>query len=115
MEKAVFKQGCTYNPRIKILVDGKVPTENDVSKINFRFGNLIKSFPDSEDIKIVNDFFVVRLRSRETLNMAPCCDNQIEINIIFPKGETKPVKPTKGIFAFDVEATGFPSEVFPYE
>lgn len=115
MEKVVFTQGCTYNPKFKISVNGKVPTEKDVAKINFRFGNLIKTFPDSKDIEIVDGLFVVHLKSKETLNMAPSLDNEIEINIIFPKGETKPVKPTKGAFTYDVEATGFPKEVFPDE
>lgn len=41
------EQGCTYNPKFKISVNGKVPTEKDVGKINFRFGNLIKTFSDS--------------------------------------------------------------------
>ena len=115
MEKIVFRQGCTYDPPIKITIDGKVPTEKDVAKIHFRFRNIVKSFPDSEDVKCEDGKFIVHLSSQDTLNLPACCDNDIEIIIMFPQGETKPVKPTKGIFTFDVEATGFPKEVFSNE
>ena len=46
MKKVVFTQGCTYNPKFNISVNGKVPAEENIAKINFRFGNLIKTFPD---------------------------------------------------------------------
>ncbi len=117
MGKYVFEQGCTYDPKITIEIDGKVPTEQDVAKIHFRFGSLIKSFPDSKDVKLENGMFSIHLSSQDTLNMPPNIEHEIEVIVVFPKGETKPVKDEDGedLGTFIVEPTGFPREVFENE
>lgn len=106
----VFEQGCTYKPKFTITIDDKVPTPEDVSKIYFLFGNVMKTFPDSKDVEYKDGQFVVHLRSKDTLDIPACCERKVEVLIKFPLGEIKPVKIEAGTFT--MKPAPFPSEVY---
>lgn len=108
MVDCVFTQGCTYKPKFTITIDGKVPTTEDVAKIHFRLGNVIKTYP-SNDITYEDGQFTVHLSSKDTLNIPAGRECEIEVVVVFPRGEIKPVK---DIGNFIMKPTGFPSEVF---
>lgn len=106
----VFKQGCTYNPKFTITIGDKVPTPEDVSKIHFLFRNVMKTFPDSEDVDYKDGKFIVHLRSSDTLNIPASCECEINVLVKFPRGEIKPVKIEAGTFI--MEPAPFPREVY---
>lgn len=110
MSDFVFEQGCTYNPKFTITINDKVPTSEDVYKIHFLFRNVMKTFPNNEEVEYKDGRFIVHLRSQDTLDIPAGCEHKINVLVKFPRGEIKPVKIEAGTFT--MEPAPFPREVY---
>lgn len=110
MADKIFKQGCTYKPKLKISIkdEEKILTNEDIKKVDFLFGNVMKTYP-SEDVQYKDEYYVINLSSKDTLSIPAGREYNIEVIVTFRQGEKKPVDIDK---TFEMESTGFPEEVF---
>lgn len=85
-------QGVSYNIPVKPkLEDGGYIPDGDIVKIDFAFGNILKTYP-SEDVNVKGDAFIVHLSREDTLNIPLGVEKHLQADIYFKDGNNKPTK-----------------------
>ena len=84
-----LSQGVSYNIPIKPKTEqGEYILAGDIVKIDFAFGNVLKTYP-SEDIQYKNDAFVVQLSRKDTLSIPLGVEKHLQADIYFKDGNNK--------------------------
>jgi hypothetical protein len=63
-------QGATYKIPIKLKIKNEDLNISDINKVDFAFGDdIVKSYPDSQDIKKENNKLIIYLSSEDTMKL----------------------------------------------
>lgn len=81
-------QGNTYKLPIKLSMSGKTIIADDVKKVEFAFGDVIKTYP--EDATFENDTFFVPLTQEDTFSLDPKGKAlQYQVRVLFQNDSVK--------------------------
>ena len=85
-------QGNTYNLKIRVLSHDKKPLNiNEIEKVEFTFGSLVKKYPN-DGIIFNEDFFIIPLSQEETFSLEGVVKYQVRVKFI--DGTVTNTKPT---------------------
>jgi hypothetical protein len=87
----VFNQGNTYNLPIRLKLKGVPLRSEDVKRVEFAFGKIIKMYP--EDVEFTDDAFVVPFTQEETFSFNPDKNLKYQARVVFPDGRVKSTPP----------------------
>ena len=92
-----FYQGESLNIPIKPKIVNPETNEEkyipvgDVVKIEFAFGNILKTYP-SEDVTVKDDAFIVHISREDTLSIPLGVIKHIQADVYFKDGNNKPTE-----------------------
>ena len=91
----VLMQGNTYRLPIRIKMNGEYLTGDDVSRVEFAVGQLLKCYP--ETVRYENGAFVLPLSQEDTFALSGWL--RYQIRVLFPDGSVKASRVNGGIVA----------------
>ena len=80
-----LRQGNTYVVPFELKYHGNTLTNEEISKIEFTLGNLVKMYP--EDIKYEDGKFVLELSQEDTFSLNG--NEKFQVRTLFPDGSVK--------------------------
>ena len=84
-------QGASYKLPIEVKIGETTITDTDVSKVEFLFGNVLKTYPDN-GVTYKDSKFIVDLTSNDTASIPSGVEKHLQANVHLKSGDYKPTE-----------------------
>jgi len=81
-------QGDSYKLPVKVQIGDKVIVDTDVSKVEFLFGNVLKTYPDN-GVTYKDNNFIIDLSSKNTASIPSGIEKHLQAKVYFKSDDTK--------------------------
>lgn len=81
-------QGSSYKLPIEVKIGETIITDTDVSKVEFLFSHVLKTYPDN-GVTYKDNTFIVDLTSKNTASIPAGIEKHLQAKVHFKSGDTK--------------------------
>ena len=81
-------QGDSHKLPVEVQIKETVITDTDVSKVEFLFGHVLKTYPD-DGVTYKDNTFIVELTSDDTASIPAGIEKHLQAKVHFKSGDTQ--------------------------